>query len=68
MNTPQLDSRSLGLVPNATEVEVRGYAGPADEEVDIHQFVSLLMPPYLKIPTTAEDFDDIWVSAFLEYA
>lgn len=59
---PSATAFSLGLVPNGTELEIRGYAGPADPEVDT---------PFIPVdaelfedPKAAESFRDIWLSAY----
>ncbi len=59
---PSADARSLGLIPNATSLEVRGYAGPADPELDT-PYVPV-DPELFEDPLAAEDWDEIWVSAY----
>lgn len=59
---PSAEAFSLGLIPNGAELEIRGYAGPADPEVDT-PFIPV-DPELFEDPTAAEDFADIWMSAY----
>ncbi|PJF43775.1 MAG: hypothetical protein CUN55_07395 [Phototrophicales bacterium] len=68
---PSPQARSLGLIPNGTQLQVVGYAGPADPEIttpfipveadDIVVFESL--PPETDAELNALDFTDVWLSA-----
>lgn len=59
---PSSTAFSLGLIPNNTALEVRGYAAPADPEVDT-PFVPVEEDTF-EDPTEADDFEEIWVSAY----
>lgn len=59
---PSPSAFSLGLVPNGTELEIRGYAGPSDPEVET-PFIPVDSEQF-EDPTSAESFEDIWVSAY----
>lgn len=68
---PSPQARSLGLIANATQLTIVGYAGPADPEIttpfvpvdaeDIIVFESL--PPETEAETAALEFTDIWLSS-----
>ncbi len=59
---PSSSAFSLGLIPNNTTLEVRGYAAPADPEIDT-PFVPVEEGTFDE-PTEAEDFEEIWLSAY----
>ncbi|MCB9435878.1 MAG: DUF4397 domain-containing protein [Anaerolineales bacterium] len=59
---PSAEAFSLGLIPNGSELEIRGYAGPADPEVDT-PFIPV-DPELFEDPKSVEDFEDLWLSAY----
>lgn len=59
---PSPTAFSLGLIPNGVEVEIRGYAGPADPEIET-PFVPVEEGSFAE-PETAESFEEVWLSIY----
>lgn len=55
---PSADAFSLGLVPNGTELELVGYAGPADPEGEP---VTPVVDGTFDDPESATEFEGIWL-------
>ena len=68
---PSPTARSLGLIQNNTQLQVVGFAGPADPEIttpfipvdDESIAVFETLPPETETEFEALDFNDIWLSA-----
>ncbi|NDJ84616.1 MAG: DUF4397 domain-containing protein [Chloroflexi bacterium] len=58
---PSPEAFSLDLIPNNTVLEIIGYAGPSDEEVQ-RPFVPVEEGSFADPREDAESFEDIWLS------
>jgi hypothetical protein len=61
---PSPEAFSMGLIPDGTTMEIRGYAGPADPEV-VTPFIPVAEGTF-DDPTSATAWEEIWTSAYWE--